>query len=46
MDNLHLIWETSHGEFEITPENIPWIISNARTSMNDITTYDTRWENC
>ena len=33
MDNLHLIWETSHGEFEITPENIPWIISNARTSM-------------
>ena len=33
MDNLHLIWETSHGEFEITPENIPWIMSNARTSM-------------
>jgi hypothetical protein len=33
MDNLNLIWETSHGEFEITPENIPWIISNARTSM-------------
>ena len=33
MDNLNLSWETSHGEFEITPENIPWIISNARTSM-------------
>ena len=33
MDNLDLTWETSHGEFEITKENIPWIISNARTSM-------------
>jgi len=33
MDNLNLSWETSHGEFEITKENIPWIISNARTSM-------------
>ena len=40
MDNLHLIWETSHGEFEITPENIPWIMSNARTSMfNDSRCY-------
>ena len=33
MDNLNLSWETSHGEFEITKENIPWIMSNARTSM-------------
>ena len=33
MDNLNLTWETSHGEFEITKENIPWIMSNARTSM-------------
>ncbi len=33
MDNLNLSWQTSHGEFEITKENIPWIMSNARTSM-------------
>ena len=33
MDNLNLSWETSHGKFEITKENIPWIMSNARTSM-------------
>ena len=33
MDNLNLTWKTSHGEFEITKENIPWIMSNARTSM-------------
>ena len=33
MDNLDLSWETSHGKFEITKENIPWIMSNARTSM-------------
>ena len=33
MDNLGLSWETSHGKFTITKENIPWIMSNARTSM-------------
>jgi NTP pyrophosphatase (non-canonical NTP hydrolase) len=33
MDNLDLSWETSHGKFTITKENIPWIIANARTSM-------------
>ena len=35
MDNLDLSWETSHGTFKITKENIPWILSNARTSMFD-----------
>ena len=33
MDNLNLSWETSHGKFTITNENIPWIMANARTSM-------------
>ena len=33
MDNLGLSWETSHGKFTITKENIPWIMSNVRTSM-------------
>jgi NTP pyrophosphatase (non-canonical NTP hydrolase) len=33
MDNLGLSWETDHGKFTITKENIPWIMSNARTSM-------------
>ena len=33
MDNLDLSWETSHGKFTITKDNIPWIIANARTSM-------------
>ena len=33
MDNLDLSWETSHGKFIITKENIPWIMANARTSM-------------
>mgnify|MGYP006179828709 FL=1 len=33
MDNLDLTWETSHGKFTITKDNIPWIIANARTSM-------------
>ena len=35
MDNLGLSWETSHGTFKITKNNIPWILSNARTSMFD-----------
>ena len=33
MDNLGLSWETDHGKFTITKDNIPWIMSNARTSM-------------
>ena len=33
MDNLNLVWQTPHGEFEITKENIPWIMQNAKTSM-------------
>ena len=40
MDNLNLVWQTSHGEFKITKENIPWIMQNARTSMfNDNRSY-------
>ena len=35
MDNLDLSWETSHGAFKITKDNIPWILLNARTSMFD-----------
>jgi NTP pyrophosphatase (non-canonical NTP hydrolase) len=33
MDNLGLSWETDHGKFTITNENIPWITANAKTSM-------------
>ena len=33
MDNLGLSWDTEHGKFTITKEYIPWIMSNARTSM-------------
>ena len=33
MDNLGLSWDTDHGKFTITKENIPWLIANARTSM-------------
>ena len=40
MDNLDLSWKTSNGKFEITKENIPWIMANARTSMfNDNRSY-------
>ena len=35
MDNLDLTWETSHGTFKITKENIPWMLKNARLSMFD-----------
>jgi NTP pyrophosphatase (non-canonical NTP hydrolase) len=35
MDNLDLSWETSHGDFKVTPETIQWILSNAKTSMYD-----------
>jgi len=33
LDNMGLIWKTPHGTFKITKDNIPWIMSNARTSM-------------
>ena len=33
MDNLDLVWATSHGNFKITKEVIPWLMKNARTSM-------------
>jgi NTP pyrophosphatase (non-canonical NTP hydrolase) len=33
MDNLGLSWNTDHGKFTITNENIPWIMANAKTSM-------------
>ena len=33
MDNLGLSWNTEHGKFTITDENIPWITANAKTSM-------------
>ena len=33
MDNLNLVWSTSHGNFKITKEVIPWLMKNARTSM-------------
>ena len=33
MDNLRLSWDTDHGKFTITKENIPWLIANAKTSM-------------
>ena len=33
MDNIGLTWKTSHGKFEITKENIPWIMANVKTSM-------------
>ena len=33
MDNLDLVWTTSHGNFKITKEVIPWLLKNARTSM-------------
>tara|TARA_R110000868_G_scaffold91113_2_gene252760 strand:- start:1237 stop:2016 length:780 start_codon:yes stop_codon:yes gene_type:complete len=33
MDNIGLSWTTEHGTFEITEENIPWIVKNSKTSM-------------
>ena len=33
MDNIGLKWETSHGNFTITSDNIPWVVANAKTSM-------------
>jgi len=33
MDNLGLKWKTTFGQFEITKENIKWIMHNVKTSM-------------
>ena len=32
-DNIGLEWKTSFGQFEITKENIPWIMMNVKPSM-------------
>jgi NTP pyrophosphatase (non-canonical NTP hydrolase) len=32
-DNIGLKWKTSFGQFEITKENIPWIMMNVKPSM-------------
>ena len=33
MDNIGMKWKTEFGQFEITKENINWIIQNVKTSM-------------
>jgi len=33
MDNIGFTWKTSHGNFKVTQENIPWIMANVKTSM-------------
>jgi len=32
-DNIGLKWQTDFGQFEITKQNIPWIIANVKESM-------------
>ena len=32
-DNIGLSWQTEFGQFKITKQNIPWIMSNVRESM-------------
>ena len=32
-DLIGMTWETEHGNFEITPESIKWIMKNVKTSM-------------
>ena len=32
-NNIGLTWKTEFGQFNITKENIPWILHNAKTSM-------------
>jgi NTP pyrophosphatase (non-canonical NTP hydrolase) len=39
-DNIGLTWQTEFGQFEITKQNIPWIMANVKTSMyNDNRSY-------
>ena len=33
IDNKGLKWQTEFGQFEITKQNIPWIMANVKTSM-------------
>jgi len=33
MDNIGMQWETEHGELNITPNTIKWIMKNAKISM-------------
>ena len=33
MDNIGMQWETEHGELNITPNTIKWIMKNAKMSM-------------
>ena len=33
IDNEGLTWQTEFGQFEITKQNIPWIMANVKTSM-------------
>jgi len=32
MDNIGMKWETEHGELDITPDTIKWIMKNVQTS--------------
>jgi len=32
MDNLHMKWETEHGELSVTPITVDWIMKNVQTS--------------
>jgi len=32
-DNIGLTWQTDFGQFEITKQNIPWIMNNVKKSM-------------
>lgn len=33
MDNIGMSWNTEHGELNITPATVDWIMSNVKTSM-------------
>jgi len=35
MDNIGMRWETEHGELDITPNTIKWIMKNVKVSMYD-----------
>jgi NTP pyrophosphatase (non-canonical NTP hydrolase) len=36
MDSMGEAWDTPHGTFTISPQTIPWILENARTSMYNV----------